>query len=225
MNSLRVELEDEEERLRNIRARRWHKPTKKGRSVHSIPFVTNKELQDWDDIDLDEVDEYTSTAVIDKNFDSITEGEIDNIVASLKSGLDVSVCDNVFTIPANAPLHDIEITAGSRRAKYERKLANVVSVQQAKGIETWQKMKPFIMMKKRLNRDKQYAFRQFPDKDKRRATGMKYALIMSNVPIGKEGNTVLYFHTLKQARAKMREFIKDYGYEPKHLEVMKAVGE
>ena len=46
---------------------------------------------------------------------------------------------------------------------------------------------------------------------------MKYALIMSNVPIGKEGNTVLYFHTLKQARAKMREFIEDYGYEPKTL--------
>ena len=225
MNSLRRELEDEEERLRNIRVRRWHKPTKKGRSVHSIPFVTNKELQDWDDINLDEVDEYTSTAVIDKNFDSIAEGEIDNIVASLKSGLDVSVCDNVFTIPANAPLHDIEITAGSRRAKYERKLANVVSVQQAKGIETWQKMKPFIMMRKRLNRDKQYAFRQFPDKDKRRATGMKYALIMSNAPIGKEGNTVLYFHTLKEARAKMREYINDFGYEPKHLEVMKAVGE
>lgn len=224
MNSLRRELEDEEERLRNIRARRWHKPTKKGRSIHSIPFVTNKELQDWDDIDLDEVDEYTSTAVIDKNFDSIAEGEIDNIVASLKSGLDVSVCDNVFTIPANAPIEDIEITVGKRH-KYERKLANVVSVQQAKGIETWQKMKPFIMMKRRLNRDKQYAFRQFPDKDRRRATGMKYALIMSNVPIGKEGNTVLYFHTLKEARAKMREYINDYGYEPKHLEVMKAVGE
>ena len=51
-----------------------------------------------------------------------------------------------------------------------------------------------------FEQDKQYAFRQFPDKDKRRATGMKYALIMSNVPIGKEGNTVLYFHTLKQAR-------------------------
>ena len=226
MNSLRAELEDEEERLRNIRVRKVAETYKKcWQETQSIFFVTNKELENWDDIDLDEVDEYTSTAVIDKNFDSITEGEIDNIVASLKSGLDVSVCDNVFTIPANAPLHDIEITAGSRRAKYERKLANVVSVQQAKGIETWQKMKPFIMMKKRLNRDKQYAFRQFPDKDKRRATGMKYALIMSNVPIGKEGNTVLYFHTLKQARAKMREFIEDYGYEPKHLEVMKAVGE
>ena len=225
MNSLRRELEDEEDRLRNIRANRWQKPTNVGKKHSQIFFVTNKELENWDDIDLDEVDDYTSTAVIDKNFDSITKGEIDNIVASLKSGLDVSVCDNVFTIPANAPLHDIEITAGSRRAKYERKLANVVSVQQAKGIETWQRMKPFIMMRKRLNRDKQYAFRQFPDKDKRRATGMKYALIMSNVPIGKEGNTVLYFHTLKQARAKMREFIEDYGYEPKHLEVMKAVGE
>lgn len=224
MNSLRAELEDEEERLRNIRVRWYRSKASSNRHGPSV-FVTNKELQDWDDIDLDEVDEYTSTAVIDKNFDSITEGEIDNIVASLKSGLDVSVCDNVFTIPANAPLHDIEITAGSRRAKYERKLANVVSVQQAKGIETWQKMKPFIMMKKRLNRDKQYAFRQFPDKDKRRATGMKYALIMSNVPIGKEGNTVLYFHTLKEARAKMREYINDFGYEPKHLEVMKAVGE
>ena len=223
MNSLRAELEDEEERLRNIRANRWQKPTNVNKKHSQIFFVTNKELENWDDIDLDEVDEYTSTAVIDKNFDSITKGEIDNIVASLKSGLDVSVCDNVFTIPANAPLHDIEITAGSRRAKYERKLANVVSVQQAKGIETWQKMKPFIMMKRRLNRDKQYAFRQFPDKDKRRATGMKYALIMSNVPIGKEGNTVLYFHTLKEARAKMREFISDYGYEQKHLEVMKAV--
>ena len=224
MNSLRAELEDEEERLRNIRVRWYRSKASSNRHGPSV-FVTNKELENWDDIDLDEVDEYTSTAVIDKNFDSITKGEIDNIVASLKSGLDVSVCDNVFTIPANAPLHDIEITAGSRRAKYERKLANVVSVQQAKGIETWQKMKPFIMMKKRLNRDKQYAFRQFPDKDKRRATGMKYALIMSNVPIGKEGNTVLYFHTLKEARAKMREYINDFGYEPKHLEVMKAVGE
>ena len=100
MNSLRAELEDEEERLRNIRVRRWHKPTKKGRSVHSIPFVTNKELQDWDDINLDEVDEYTSTAVIDKNFDSIAEGEIDNIVASLKSGLDVSVCCLLYTSDA-----------------------------------------------------------------------------------------------------------------------------
>ena len=224
MNSLRAELEDEEERLRNIRVRWYRSKASSNRHGPSV-FVTNKELENWDDIDLDEVDEYTSTAVIDKNFDSITEGEIDNIVASLKSGLDVSVCDNVFTIPANAPLHDIEITAGSRRAKYERKLANVVSARQAKGIETWQKMKPFIMMKKRLNRDKQYAFRQFPDKDRRRATGMKYALIMSNVPIGKEGNTVLYFHTLKEARAKMREYIDDYGYEPKHLEVMKAVGE
>ena len=224
MNSLRAELEDEEERLRNIRVRWYRSKASSNRHGPSV-FVTNKELENWDDIDLDEVDEYTSTAVIDKNFDSITKGEIDNIVASLKSGLDVSVCDNVFTIPANAPLHDIEITAGSRRAKYERKLANVVSVQQAKGIETWQKMKPFIMMKKRLNRDKQYAFRQFPDKDKRRATGMKYALIMSNAPIGKEGNTVLYFHTLKEARAKMREYINDFGYEPKHLEVMKAVGE
>ena len=224
MNSLRAELEDEEERLRNIRVRWYRSKASSNRHGPSV-FVTNKELENWDDIDLDEVDEYTSTAVIDKNFDSITEGEIDNIVASLKSGLDVSVCDNVFTIPANAPLHDIEITAGSRRAKYERKLANVVSARQAKGIETWQKMKPFIMMKKRLNRDKQYAFRQFPDKDKRRATGMKYALIMSNVPIGKEGNTVLYFHTLKEARAKMREYINDFGYEPKHLEVMKAVGE
>jgi len=224
MNSLRAELEDEEERLRNIRVRWYRSKASSNRHGPSV-FVTNKELENWDDIDLDEVDEYTSTAVIDKNFDSITKGEIDNIVASLKSGLDVSVCDNVFTIPANAPLHDIEITAGSRRAKYERKLANVVSARQAKGIETWQKMKPFIMMKKRLNRDKQYAFRQFPDKDKRRATGMKYALIMSNVPIGKEGNTVLYFHTLKEARAKMREYINDFGYEPKHLEVMKAVGE
>ena len=224
MNSLRAELEDEEERLRNIRVRWYRSKASSNRHGPSV-FVTNKELENWDDIDLDEVDEYTSTAVIDKNFDSITEGEIDNIVASLKSGLDVSVCDNVFTIPANAPLHDIEITAGSRRAKYERKLANVVSVQQAKGIETWQKMKPFIMMKRRLNKDKQYAFRQFPDKDRRRATGMKYALIMSNVPIGKEGNTVLYFHTLKEARAKMREYINDFGYEPKHLEVMKAVGE
>lgn len=223
MNSLRAELEDEEERLRNIRVRWYRSKASSNRHGPSV-FVTNKELENWDDIDLDEVDEYTSTAVIDKNFDSIAEGEIDNIVASLKSGLDVSVCDNVFTIPANAPIEDIEITVGKRH-KYERKLANVVSVQQAKGIETWQKMKPFIMMRKRLNRDKQYAFRQFPDKDKRRATGMKYALIMSNVPIGKEGNTVLYFHTLKQARAKMREFIKDYGYEPKHLEVMKAVGE
>ena len=224
MNSLRAELEDEEERLRNIRVRWYRSKASSNRHGPSV-FVTNKELENWDDINLDEVDEYTSTAVIDKNFDSIAEGEIDNIVASLKSGLDVSVCDNVFTIPANAPLHDIEITAGSRRAKYERKLANVVSVQQAKGIETWQKMKPFIMMKRRLNKDKQYAFRQFPDKDRRRATGMKYALIMSNVPIGKEGNTVLYFHTLKEARAKMREYIDDYGYEPKHLEVMKAVGE
>lgn len=223
MNSLRAELEDEEERLRNIRVRWYRSKASSNRHGPSV-FVTNKELENWDDIDLDEVDEYTSAAVIDRNFDSIAEGEIDNIVASLKSGLDVSVCDNVFTIPANAPIEDIEITVGKRH-KYERKLANVVSVQQAKGIETWQKMKPFIMMKKRLNRDKQYAFRQFPDKDKRRATGMKYALIMSNVPIGKEGNTVLYFHTLKQARAKMREFIKDYGYEPKHLEVMKAVGE
>lgn len=223
MNSLRAELEDEEERLRNIRVRWYRSKASSNRHGPSV-FVTNKELENWDDIDLDEVDEYTSAAVIDRNFDSIAEGEIDNIVASLKSGLDVSVCDNVFTIPANAPIEDIEITVGKRH-KYERKLANVVSVQQAKGIETWQKMKPFIMMRKRLNRDKQYAFRQFPDKDKRRATGMKYALIMSNVPIGKEGNTVLYFHTLKQARAKMREFIKDYGYEPKHLEVMKAVGE
>lgn len=223
MNSLRAELEDEEERLRNIRIRWYRSKASSNRHGPSV-FVTNKELENWDDIDLDEVDEYTSAAVIDRNFDSIAEGEIDNIVASLKSGLDVSVCDNVFTIPANAPIEDIEITVGKRH-KYERKLANVVSVQQAKGIETWQKMKPFIMMRKRLNRDKQYAFRQFPDKDKRRATGMKYALIMSNVPIGKEGNTVLYFHTLKQARAKMREFIKDYGYEPKHLEVMKAVGE
>ena len=223
MNSLRAELEDEEERLRNIRIRWYRSKASSNRHGPSV-FVTNKELENWDDIDLDEVDEYTSAAVIDRNFDSIAEGEIDNIVASLKSGLDVSVCDNVFTIPANAPIEDIEITVGKRH-KYERKLANVVSVQQAKGIETWQKMKPFIMMRKRLNGDKQYAFRQFPDKDKRRATGMKYALIMSNVPIGKEGNTVLYFHTLKQARAKMREFIKDYGYEPKHLEVMKAVGE
>ena len=222
MNLLRKELEDEEERLRNIRARRWHKPTKKGRSANSIPFVTNKELQDWDDIDLDEVDEYTSTAVIDKNFDSITKGEIDNIVASLKSGLDVSVCDNVFTIPANAPLHDMEITVGKRH-KYEKKLVNVKSAAHAKGVEEWQKRKQFVILQKRLNRDKQYAFRQFPDKDKRRATGMKYALIMSNVPLGKEGHTILYFHTLKSARAKMREFITDYGYEPKHLEVMKAV--
>ena len=223
MNSLRAELEDEEERLRNIRVRWYRSKASSNRHGPSV-FVTNKELENWDDIDLDEVDEYTSTAVIDKNFDSIAEGEIDNIVASLKSGLDVSVCDNVFTIPANAPIEDIEITVGKRH-KYERKLANVVSVQQAKGIETWQKMKPFIMMKRRLNKDKQYAFRQFPDKDRRRATGMKYALIMSNVPIGKEGNTVLYFHTLKEARAKMREYINDYGYEPKHLEVMKAVGE
>ena len=223
MNSLRAELEDEEERLRNIRVRWYRSKASSNRHGPSV-FVTNKELENWDDIDLDEVDEYTSAAVIDRNFDSIAEGEIDSIVASLKSGLDVSVCDNVFTIPANAPIEDIEITVGKRH-KYERKLANVVSVQQAKGIETWQKMKPFIMMKRRLNKDKQYAFRQFPDKDRRRATGMKYALIMSNVPIGKEGNTVLYFHTLKQARAKMREFIEDYGYEPKHLEVMKAVGE
>ena len=154
------------------------KPTNVGKK-HSQIFCNNKELENWDDIDLDEVDEYTSTAVIDKNFDSITKGEIDNIVASLKSGLDVSVCDNVFTIPANAPLHDIEITAGSRRAKYERKLANVVSVQQAKGIETWQRMKPFIMMRKRLNKISSTlsSFRQ----RQRRATGMKYALIMSNV--------------------------------------------
>lgn len=223
MNSLRTELEDEEERLRNIRVRWYRSKASSNRHGPSV-FVTNKELENWDDIDLDEVDEYTSTAVIDRNFDSIAEGEIDSIVASLKSGLDVSVCDNVFTIPANAPIEDIEITVGKRH-KYERKLANVVSVQQAKGIETWQKMKPFIMMKRRLNKDKQYAFRQFPDKDRRRATGMKYALIMSNVPIGKEGNTVLYFHTLKEARAKMREYINDYGYEPKHLEVMKAVGE
>ena len=223
MNSLRAELEDEEERLRNIRVRWYRSKASSNRHGPSV-FVTNKELENWDDIDLDEVDEYTSTAVIDRNFDSIAEGEIDSIVASLKSGLDVSVCDNVFTIPANAPIEDIEITVGKRH-KYERKLANVVSVQQAKGIETWQKMKPFIMMKRRLNKDKQYAFRQFPDKDRRRATGMKYALIMSNVPIGKEGNTVLYFHTLKEARAKMREYINDYGYEPKHLEVMKAVGE
>ena len=130
MNSLRAELEDEEERLRNIRVRWYRSKASSNRHGPSV-FVTNKELENWDDIDLDEVDEYTSAAVIDRNFDSIAEGEIDNIVASLKSGLDVSVCDNVFTIPANAPLHDIEITAGSRRVKYERKLANVVSVQQA----------------------------------------------------------------------------------------------
>jgi len=222
MNSLRKQLEDEEQGLRNIRARRWHKPTKKSRPYHSIPFVTNKELQDWDDIDLDIVDEFTSSAIVDKNFDSIGEEEISNIVASLKSGLDVSVCDNAFTIPANAPIADVEVSVGKRR-NYEKKLVNVISAAHAKGVEEWQKRRPFVILQKRLNRDKQYAFRQFPDKDKRRATGMKYALIMSNVPLGKEGNTVLYFHTLKEAREKMREFIADYGYEQKHLEVMKAV--
>ena len=77
----------------------------------------------------------------------------------------MSVCDNVFTIPANAPLHDIEITAGSRRASM-RKISKRSICPTSKGIETWQKMKPFIMMKKRLNRDKQYAFRQFPTKER-----------------------------------------------------------
>lgn len=225
MNSLRKQLEDEEQGLRKIRTNRRHrKPPNAGKKFQQVFYVLDKDLENWDDIDLDKVDEFTSSAIVDKNFDSITEGEIDNIVACLKSGLDVSVCDNAFTIPANAPLHDIEITVGKRH-KYERKLANVVSARQAQGIETWQKMKPYIMLRKRLNRDKQYAFRQFPDKDKRRATGMKYALIMSNAPIGKEGNTVLYFHTLKEARAKMREFIADYGYEQKHLETMKVVGD
>ena len=131
------------------------------------------------------------------------------------------MCDNAFTIPANAPIADVEINIGKKR-NYEKKLVNVISAAHAKGVEEWQKRRPFVILQRRLNRDKQYAFRQFPDKDKRRATGMKYALIMSNVPLGKEGHTILYFHTLKSARAKMREFIADYGYEPKHLEVMKA---
>jgi len=225
MNSLRKQLEDEEQGLRKIRTNRRHrKPPNAGKKNQQVFYVLDKDLENWDDIDLDKVDEFTSSAIVDKNFDSIGEGEIDNIVASLKSGLDVSVCDNAFTIPANAPLHDIEITVGKRH-KYERKLVNVVSAAHAKGVEEWQKRRPFVILQKRLNRDKQYAFRQFPNKDKRRATGMRYALVMSNVPLGKEGHTILYFHTLKEARTKMREFIADYGYEQKHLEVMKAVGE
>ena len=223
MNTLRKELEEEEQGLRKIRANRWYKkPSNGGKKYSQVFYVSDKDLENWDDIDLDEVDEFTSSAIIDKNFDSVGEGEIDNIVACLKSGLDVSVCDNAFTIPANAPIEDMEITVGKRH-KYERKLANVKSAAHAKGVEEWQKRRPFIILQRRLNRDKQYAFRQFPDKDKRRASGMKYALIMSNVPLGKEGHTILYFHTLKSARAKMREFITDYGYEPKHLEIMKAV--
>lgn len=223
MNLLRKELEEAEQGLRNIRANRWYKkPSNGGKKYSQVFYVTDKDLENWDDIDLDEVDEFTSSAIIDKNFDRIGEGEISNIVACLKSGLDVSVCDNAFTIPANAPIADVEINIGKKR-NYEKKLVNVISAAHAKGVEEWQKRRPFVILQRRLNRDKQYAFRQFPDKDKRRATGMKYALIMSNVPLGKEGHTILYFHTLKSARAKMREFIADYGYEPKHLEVMKAV--
>ena len=223
MNLLRKELEEAEQGLRNIRANRWYKkPSNGGKKYSQVFYVTDKDLENWDDIDLDEVDEFTSSAIIDKNFDRIGEGEISNIVACLKSGLDVSVCDNAFTIPANAPIADVEINIGKKR-NYEKKLVNVISAAHAKGVEEWQKRRPFVILQRRLNRDKQYAFRQFPDRDKRRATGMKYALIMSNVPLGKEGHTILYFHTLKSARAKMREFIADYGYEPKHLEVMKAV--
>ena len=223
MNLLRKELEEAEQGLRNIRANRWYKkPSNGGKKYSQVFYVTDKDLENWDDIDLDEVDEFTSSAIIDKNFDRIGEGEISNIVACLKSGLDVSVCDNAFTIPANAPIADVEINIGKKR-NYEKKLVNVISAAHAKGVEEWQKRRPFVILQRRLNIDKQYAFRQFPDKDKRRATGMKYALIMSNVPLGKEGHTILYFHTLKSARAKMREFIADYGYEPKHLEVMKAV--
>ena len=223
MNLLRKELEEAEQGLRNISANRWYKkPSNGGKKYSQVFYVTDKDLENWDDIDLDEVDEFTSSAIIDKNFDRIGEGEISNIVACLKSGLDVSVCDNAFTIPANAPIADVEINIGKKR-NYEKKLVNVISAAHAKGVEEWQKRRPFVILQRRLNRDKQYAFRQFPDKDKRRATGMKYALIMSNVPLGKEGHTILYFHTLKSARAKMREFIADYGYEPKHLEVMKAV--
>ena len=223
MNTLRKELEEEEQALRKIRANRWYKkPSNGGKKYTQIFYVSDKDLENWDDVDLDEVDEFTSSAIIDKNFDRVGEEEISNIVACLKSGLDVSVCDNVFTVPANAPIEDIEVTVGKRRS-YDKKLVNVISAAHAKGISEWQKRIPFIKLQRRLNRDKQYAFRQFPDKDKRRATGMKYALIMSNVPLGKEGHTILYFHTLREARAKMREFIADYGYEPKHLEVMKAV--
>lgn len=225
MNSLRKQLEDEEQGLRKIRTNRRHrKPPNTGKKFQQVFYVLDKDLENWDDVNLDIVDEFTSSAIVDKNFDSIGEEEIDNIVASLKSGLDVSVCDNAFTIPANAPIADVEVSVGKRRS-YEKKLVNVISAAHAKGVEEWQKQRPFVMLQKRLNRDKQYAFRQFPDKDKRRATGMKYALIMSNVPLGKEGHTILYFHTLKAAREKMREFIADYGYEQKHLETMKVVGD
>ena len=117
MNTLRKELEDEEQGLRNISRSKWQRPvgrSNNGKKHSQIFYVSDKDLENWDDIDLDEVDEFTSTSIIDRRFDHISEGEISNIVACLKSGLDVSVCDNAFTIPANAPLHDMEITVCQR---------------------------------------------------------------------------------------------------------------
>lgn len=235
MTNIARELHDINSKVRRVtRTHQRSKPNNKQQEdgFRKAVWAMNRELafelsqpleHVLNDIDLDEVDNYD---------DELTQDELQSYVMSIRSDVDVSVCNNVFTIEVDVPEpRDVELPPMwnfVRKQEKENAITDLSGWTDAQrrnhieGVRAYVERKNHRRLKTALM--KKYAFDRFPNKDKRRAAGMTYAVIFNNKPIGENHNTVLYYKTLPEAKRAREDLILTHKFESKDVEILKTFG-
>ncbi len=234
MSNIARELQDMNAKVRRVkRSYGGYRPNKQQQDGfrkaiwgmdRELAFELNQPLEYvLNDIDLDEVDNYD---------DGLTKDELQSYVMSIRSDVDVSVCNNVFTIEVDVPEpRDVSpppMWNTVRKQQKENAITDLSGWTDAQRRDHIEAVRLYTIRREqralKTELMKRFAFARFPNKDRRREAGMKYAVIFNNKPIGEDHNTVLYFKTLREAKRAVYNIINTKKFESKDVEILKAVG-
>jgi hypothetical protein len=215
---------------------------KQKRNYAAIHKVIEIDLKKADPYEL-VTDEFLETA--DDYEDELTAYELQSYVDSILSSVDVCVCNNAFVIPVdkreipedyvgNAADNNrghkftyeqetfMEELARRKELKRKAKEKSDAAARHLEACHKYQARRKAYNLKRALLKD--YAFRRFPNKDRRRASGMKYAVVYNNQPIRETNSTVIYFKTLREAKAARANLLLKHGFQPEDIEILKTFG-
>lgn len=239
MSDIGQELEMLKRHAVTARRTRQRPPQSRKQKIkfNRVAWAMDKELGTIDPSEELVTDEFLETA--DDYEDELSAYELQNCMNSILSSVDVSVCSNAFVIPADSyeivnerpTNHIVRNNQGTRftpdQQAYLKKLKRREKEKDAEtrhleAVREYQIRRKAHNLKVAILKD--YAFRRFPNKNRRRASGMKYAVVFNNQPIRETHSTVIYFKTLREAKAARLNLMGKFGFKPEDIEILKTIG-